>query len=113
MRFAEDDMDESIAEAWKELLASLEARKRELADDVRSYPTPIARCDDQLPGAIAQRDEAARLLGAALEIEGSRSAAADARWRERARDFAARLDAAGDAALSAARSRVLAWLDAR
>lgn len=40
-------------------LATLEARLRDraaaLAQEVRSYPTPIARCDDQLTGLLERR----------------------------------------------------------
>ena len=42
-----------MVEAWTALMGELEARKRELGEAVRAYPTPIARCDDQLPKAIA------------------------------------------------------------
>lgn len=40
---------------WDAVLAALERRARELDDEVRRYPGPIARCDDQLPGLIEQR----------------------------------------------------------
>ena len=40
------------------LTAYLEQRSRELHDEVRHYPTPIAHCDDQLPGLIEQRTRA-------------------------------------------------------
>jgi hypothetical protein len=42
----------------------LEARLAELSDEVRRYPTPIARCDQQLTELLEQR---ARLL-ARLEL---------------------------------------------
>lgn len=104
-------MAESIMDAWAALRARLEGRKRELSEAVRAYPTPIARCDDQLPKAIAQRDAAARLARAALEIDASRAALRDAEWHERVRDFAAQLASAeDDGACDAA--RVLAALGA-
>jgi hypothetical protein len=104
---------ESMMEAWAALMGELEARKRELGEAVRAYPTPIARCDEQLPRAIAQRDAAARLVRAAIEVEGSRREIAMAQWRERVRDFALQLGAADDdAALEAKRRRVLAALEA-
>ena len=53
----------------------LEERITELSREIRNYPTPIARCDIQLPGLIEER---ARLL-ARLELlneQGSCSPAA-------------------------------------
>jgi len=38
---------------------SLARRIEELSDEIRSYPTPIARCDEQLTALI---DERSRLL---------------------------------------------------
>jgi len=40
----------------------LHARCRELNELIRTYPSPIARCDDQLPKFIALRNAAAALL---------------------------------------------------
>jgi peptidoglycan hydrolase CwlO-like protein len=37
----------------------LDARIAELSQEIRRYPTPIARCDEQLSGLLEQR---ARLL---------------------------------------------------
>jgi hypothetical protein len=53
----------------------LHARCRELNELIRRYPSPIARCDDQLPKFIALRNAAAALL---REPEG------DAEWSRRA-----------------------------
>jgi hypothetical protein len=33
----------------------VEERIAELSDEIRSYPTPIARCDEQLAALIEQR----------------------------------------------------------
>jgi len=41
--------------------AALAARWRALDDEVRHYPTPIARCDVQLPALLEARDEVRRL----------------------------------------------------
>ena len=107
-------MADSIMEAWTQLMGELEARKRELGEAVRAYPTPIARCDDQLPKAIAQRDAAALLVRSAIDVESSRAALSMAQWRERVRDFALRLGAADDdGAFEATLGRVLAALEAR
>jgi hypothetical protein len=40
--------------------AELEKRIAALSAEIRSYPTPIARCDEQLTGLIEERS---RLLG--------------------------------------------------
>jgi hypothetical protein len=40
----------------------LEARLRQLNEEIRSYPQPIARCDAQLAGLIEQRSEVTRVL---------------------------------------------------
>jgi hypothetical protein len=49
---------ESISEPWDALRRHLEARFRQCCDELRHYPSPIARCDDQLPKLIEQRDHA-------------------------------------------------------
>jgi len=51
----------------------LEQRIAELSDEIRRYPTPIARCDVQLTGLIEQR---AKLL---LEL-GKECCSPDALW---------------------------------
>jgi hypothetical protein len=64
----------------REIRLYLEQRAARLSDEVRRYPTPIARCDEQLTGLLEARSEALDLLdrrGAAL-IEAF--AAASARW---------------------------------
>jgi hypothetical protein len=104
----------SVGDDWAALVAALEARKRELGDAVRAYPTPIARCDDQLPKAIALRDAAAGHVRSALEIEGARGDLPGERWRARVREFALELAAVDDdAALEATRRRILEALEAR
>jgi uncharacterized small protein (DUF1192 family) len=45
---------------------TLEARIAELSEEIRGYPTPIARCDEQLTALIEERS---RLL-AQLNQEG-------------------------------------------
>ena len=52
----------SIQSLWLELKQHLEQRYRALYDEVRHYPTPIAHCDDQLPGLIKQRSHAREQL---------------------------------------------------
>jgi hypothetical protein len=51
---------------------SLERRLAELSEEIRQYPTPIARCDEQLADLLERR---ARLL-AELRQAGERQTAA-------------------------------------
>jgi chorismate mutase len=44
----------------------LERRIAELSREIRNYPTPIARCDEQLTGLIEER---ARLLQQLSEFQ--------------------------------------------
>jgi hypothetical protein len=46
------------------LEAGLRARAAALAQEVRSYPTPIARCDDQLTGLLERRSRLFRACDA-------------------------------------------------
>jgi hypothetical protein len=52
----------------------LEERIAELSEEIRSYPTPIARCDLHLPALLEERS----LLLAQVNQEGPCSA--DALW---------------------------------
>jgi hypothetical protein len=51
---------------------SLEQRLAELSDEIRRYPTPIARCDEQLADLLERR---ARVLAALREAEERQPAA--------------------------------------
>jgi hypothetical protein len=42
----------------------LEARLRQLNEEIRAYPQPIARCDVQLGALIEQRSEIAQAIAA-------------------------------------------------
>jgi hypothetical protein len=79
---------DTIDEAWRALRAHLEARARELADEVRHYPGPIARCDDQLPALIEERARAWELARCAEAVEGERSAGAARAWEAHVARFA-------------------------
>ena len=60
-------------------LATLEGRLRErataLAQEVRAYPTPIARCDEQLTGLLERRSRLFRALAALERFTQSAGAA--------------------------------------
>ncbi len=62
-------MDATFEADWRSLKAKLDERRRELHEAVRAYPSPIARCDDQLPKLIAQRDAALRACRLAEELD--------------------------------------------
>jgi hypothetical protein len=59
----------SVAAAWTALRDHLVQRARDLNDEVRRYPTPIARCDDQLPKLLEQRGDAMRVLRLANDVD--------------------------------------------
>jgi hypothetical protein len=73
----------------------LERRGIELNAEVHSYPSPIARCDDQLPKLLEQRARVVRLLKAANELgAGSAAASVEAGWLDRVQGFLSGADAA-------------------
>jgi hypothetical protein len=103
----------SVADAWTELRSHLERRGIELNAEVHSYPSPIARCDDQLPKLLEQRARVVWLLKAANELGGTPAAASvDAGWLERLQGFLSGRDAvsADDEAEIELRSRLSAAL---
>ena len=51
---------------------SLERQLAELSEEIRHYPTPIARCDEQLADLLERR---ARVLAALTEAEQRQPAA--------------------------------------
>ncbi len=77
--------DASVAALWSQLKSHLERRSSELSGEVRHYPTPIARCDEQLTKLIEQRTRALTQL--------ERVAALDPRQLERLRAFVASAEA--------------------
>jgi hypothetical protein len=64
-----DPAADPIDAAWHTLRRHLEQRYRECCEAVRRYPTPIARCDEQLTQAIADRDAALAQLRMAEDLE--------------------------------------------
>ena len=55
--------------AWEALRRYLESRSKDLCEEVRHYPTPIARCDVQLTKLIEHRTHALELLRRFTAIE--------------------------------------------
>lgn len=60
---------ESISQAWRQFRRELEDWSGELNAEVRAYPGPIARCDEQLWGLVEQRRRAALAANLASEID--------------------------------------------
>lgn len=60
-----------LARHWADLSAHLESRIAELSEEIRSYPTPIARCDEQLTGLIEKRGHALDQRKAMQAIESA------------------------------------------
>lgn len=54
-----------------ELRAALEARRRQLDAEIRSYPTPIPRCDAQFNHLMEERDRIVRELESLAADAGS------------------------------------------
>src|SRR5438067_13559696 len=90
----DDAAARAVAPAWTALHDHLEQRTRDLHDEVRRYPTPIAHCDDQLPKLLEQRSRAVRVLKLANQVNAM---SPNATSTERFRGIAAFLRACGDA----------------
>ncbi len=77
---SEDTVLDPVIAAWSELKSYLDRRSKELSNEVRNYPTPIARCDEQLTKLIEQRARANNQLKLAIEAGPTQSSHADRRW---------------------------------
>ena len=65
----------AVREEWDALQRYLELRAKDLCNEVRHYPTPLARCDVQLTKLIEQRTYALESLRRFTQTEaGSDSA---------------------------------------
>ena len=104
-------MPDAIEAAWMTLRERLEARGRELHEEVRNYPTPIARCDEQLTKAIEDRDLAFRRLRGADELDLMRERVARDRWLARLGEFVAGLEMTDDEVAAVTRERLLGLLE--
>jgi len=58
-------------------LAELRRRLEALSLEIRHYPTPIARCDEQLTGLIEAR---AKVLAELETLESREACGPDAQW---------------------------------
>jgi hypothetical protein len=71
---------DAAAQLRREIRAYLEQRGASLSEAVRTYPTPIARCDEQLPALLESRREVLQLLEASDATLVAAFVAAAARW---------------------------------
>jgi hypothetical protein len=73
-RASPDSVRDPVVAAWSELKIYIDRRSKELSEEVRNYPTPIARCDEQLTKLIDQRsgaiNEMKLLMEAAPTLSG-------------------------------------------
>jgi hypothetical protein len=72
-RASPDRVLDAVVAAWSELKIYFDRRSKELSDEVRNYPTPIARCDEQLTKLIEQRSGAINELKRLLQAVPARS----------------------------------------
>ena len=93
---AELSTREAVFDAWSALRAHLARRAAQLNDEVRRYPTPIARCDEQLPHLLEQRRRAVRHQRLAEEVETGMWAAPPADRLKRLAEFLATSDFVDD-----------------
>ena len=75
-----DIVFDPVMAAWSELKSCLDRRTKELNEEVRNYPAPIARCDEQLTKLIEQRASAINRLKLVIEAGSMQSSHADGRW---------------------------------
>jgi hypothetical protein len=102
-------------------LAALEAvlarRAAALMDEVARYPTPIARCDEQLTKLIEQRTQAVAQLRAVRDLAAAAAHTAPHEWVERVgrwlEGYASADDADEAASVAHARSVASAAAEAR
>jgi hypothetical protein len=103
---AENAVSDSIAEAWATFRKHLAARIREINEEVAHYPTPIARCDEQLTKLLEQRARVFRQENVAAEL--GPMPLRDPDWLRRVRDYVTNLEPCGDDDIETAlRSRLL------
>jgi len=59
------------------MASELQRRIDELSREIRAYPTPIARCDEQLAGLLEER---ARLLARLAALGDDPGCGPEAKW---------------------------------
>ena len=106
-----DPLLDAVIDCWSELECYLERRSRELNAEVRAYPTPIARCDDQLPKLLEQRGRANAQLQLARAADAAAPSIGSGPWLEARRQvLASPMVIEDDETESAIRARLQAAL---
>ena len=95
-----------LADAWSALCAYLARKSRDLNDEVSGYPTPIARCDEQLTKLLEQRARAVRQLRLADEAGACATGAATRERLQRLAQFLELSEGADDDVEHALRRRL-------
>jgi hypothetical protein len=93
--------------AWSLLRRRLDELAAGMQEEVRSYPTPIARCDIQLTQVVEDCAEAFRRVRVAEALHAARATLARDAWQAQLRDFATALSATPDEPLASACRRLL------
>jgi hypothetical protein len=75
-----DTIRASVIAAWSKLKLYLYRRSKELSEEVRNYPTPIAGCDEQLTKLIEQRAGAIYRLKLLIEAGPTPPGHGDRSW---------------------------------
>ena len=75
-----DTIRATVIAAWSKLKLYLYRRSKELSEEVRNYPTPIAGCDEQLTKLIEQRSGAIYRLKLLLEAGPTPPSHDHGRW---------------------------------
>jgi hypothetical protein len=94
--------------------AHLDARIREINEEVAHYPTPIARCDEQLTKLLEQRARIFRQRNAAADLGPMPSGAATNAWLLRVGDYLTTLEPCADDDIETAlRRRIVSSMSVR
>ena len=99
---------DAVVELWTMFRRHLAARIREINEEIAHYPTPIARCDEQLTKLLEQRARVFRQEKVAAELGPMPLRDADAGWLKRISDYVTDLEPCDDDDIETAlRSRLL------
>jgi len=85
-----------VVGVWSQLKDCLERQCTALSEEVRDYPTPIARCDEQLTRLIERRSRAFDALNRLVDATPPRTGRSTIRWRSRLHAYLAMPEGAID-----------------